>query len=84
MNTLRRWPLAVLYALDIVLSALTGGAKDQTISARLGEAVRKGSARAAPFARVVDWGARILGEADHFAKSDEAYRARGNAAPFEG
>ena len=84
MNVLRRMPLSIFWALDVLLSALSGGAPGETISARLGEAVRQGSTRAIPYARIVDWGARIFGETDHCAKSDEAYRARLNAAPFGG
>lgn len=86
MNVLRRMPGAVAWALDCLLSALTGGKEGQTISARLGEAVRQGSVRAIPYARRVDrWALGWpLHETDHCRKSDEAYRARLNAAPFGG
>jgi hypothetical protein len=53
---------------------------------RLGEAVRQGSIRAIPYANAVDklaarWPAY---EIDDCRKSDEAYRARLNAAAFGG
>lgn len=84
MNALRRMPGALAWATDCWISALFGGRAGQTISARLGEAVRKGSTRAAPFAAAVDWAARLFGETDHCRKSDEAFRARLDAAPFGG
>jgi hypothetical protein len=85
-RVLRRLPLAYFWATDCQISAMSGGEPGQTISARLGEAVRQGSRRAAPYARLVDeWAAKPpFNETDHCAKSDEAYRARGDAAPFDG
>jgi hypothetical protein len=79
-------PGSVAWAVDCLVSALSGGAAGQTISARLGEAVRQGSTRAIPYARAVDWLAIRwpLYEENHCARSDEAYRARLDAAPFGG
>src|SRR5258708_2279572 len=85
-RVLRRLPLAYFWAADCRISALSGGAPGQTISARLGEAVRHGSLRATRYARMVDRGAARppFNEADHCARSDADYRARVDAAPFNG
>jgi hypothetical protein len=83
-NVIRRMPLAYFWSADCRISAMSGGAPGQTISARLGEAVRHGSRRALPYARLVDRGAQLLGETNHCAQSDAAYRARVDAAPFVG
>lgn len=86
VNALRRLPLALFYAVDLLVSALTLGAPGQTISARLGKARHNGARLVIPFAATVDLIAAAwpFNEADHCETSRVAYEARLNAAAFGG
>ena len=72
---------ALFLALDLLLSALTGGAPLETISARLAIYRRKGCPWAVIAAGAVDWVAlKLFGEASHCDSSLAAYEARNAAA----
>ncbi len=82
MNYFLRLIYALFLAIDLLASALTGGAPWQTISARLA----KGEGKATQvLRRFVDWAAKhIFGEVNHCQMALDAYDARMKAAATYG
>jgi hypothetical protein len=66
-NRLRRWPLAVLLAIDQLANALAMGSEDETISSRAWKAKVKGKA----WGRAAVWVIDALFGRDHCARSVE-------------
>jgi len=80
IDRLRRHGYAILWALDDLLSALTGGNPGELVSARL--ATAKGIDHW--LCRGVDWVAlHLCHQPDHCRQALLAYEAREAASPFE-
>jgi hypothetical protein len=78
----RRFLFAMFLALDLLGSALTGGAPWQTISARFGKGRAAGGLLATWGANATDWVARtVFASRRHCAVSLEDYEARNRAVP---
>lgn len=71
MSRLRRWPLAMLIALDQLANAILLGNEDDTISSRAWKAKMKGRAWGHVAVAVIDAAFRILGQRDHCQSSAE-------------
>ena len=76
-----RYAYAIALAVDLLASAVTGGAPLQTLSARFAKARRQGSWLGTIAADATDWSARVLfGESNHCDVALAAYEAREAAA----
>ena len=68
---LRRWPLAVLIAVDQLANALALGNEDDTLSSRAWKAKTKGRAWGRAAVAIIDPLFAALGQPDHCRRSAE-------------